>query len=660
MQLITNSQIPAKLLWPTRILIMAMLLLTFGLMIHPLGDPDVFIHLRDGRHWVENNLHVDKEPFAYTVPGKSIERMEVLFRIGLYLTYKVGGYSLLTLVKAVAMTISVFLLGLLVYRRWPHLGVVGFLLAIAIVAPMNRIMPERPYVITYLLLPMVMLLIDIYRRTDAKQERSIRKYLWFIPLVTIPWANLHPGFIVMFGFLGAQILDDSIAFWRTQDIFFRQRAIWLSIIFALSFVAGAVNPVGFHMYTFVLETTASDDFMKYLTEWAPPVFSREPLFFILLISVWLAQLFALRKTRLFDLIPMLAFSYLAVKSYRNMPLFFFAALPPFADHLQYLWQKYFPKISFSQNFRRYSLYAGSAFIGLLLIFTTSTGYAFRLGEIPGMFPKNGLQWLMEHPIKGRLLTHDIWGGYTGWATRGQIQVFIDGRFPLFGEKLYAEYRKIIWGDPQQCLALLDKHNIQGLLISPKNEIKLFYQLWKSRNWALVYWDDVCSLYVRKTEAHKSLTVPFQYFAIDPKRNPYFNPAVPEMALQEAQRAAEISPNSFLPWFFVGELHLQLKQPEKAKRAFAEVLKRAPKHIASMYNLGVIALQEKRLETAENYFLASLKLYSSDKQMARTYYMLAITLKENPKRRREARSWAKRALKLLPSWKEAQALVNELQ
>ena len=198
------------------------------------------------------------------------------------------------------------------------------------------------------------------------------------------------------------------------------------------------------------------------------------------------------------------------------------------------------------------------------------------------------------------------------------------------------------------------------MVSPKNEIKLYYQLWKSRNWALVYWDDVCSLYVRKTESHKSLIVPFQYFNIDPKRNPYFNPASPKKALREARRAAEIAPDSFLPWFFIGELQLHLKQPEKAKQAFAEVLKRAPQHIASLYNLGVISLQEKRLETAENYFRASLKIASSDKQMARTYYMLAITLKDAPNRRKEARTWAKRSLKRLPAWKDAQALVQALQ
>jgi len=655
-----SPTIPTNLLWPTRILILSMVLLALGLLIHPLGDPDVYIHLRDGRYWVEKGLQVDKEPFAYTVPEKHIERVEILFRIGIYLAHQIGGYSLLTLLKALAMTAALFFLGLLIYRRWPHLGIVGCLLALAVLAPMNRIMPERPYVVTYFLLPLILLLLDKYYRTDAKKEVKSGKKLWFIPLLVIPWANLHPGFIVLFGFLGAQLLDDMVSYWRTQDQFYQRRIFRLSLITGTSFLAGAINPIGFSIYTFVIKTTGSHDFMKFLTEWAPPRFAQEPLFFILLGSVWSAQILALRRIRLVDLIPMAAFSYMAVKSYRNMPLFFIATLPPLAEHLQFLWRKYFPHLKLTFRIRRLGLFLGSGISLTILIWASITGYAFRLGEIRNFYPAQGLAWLMDHPINGRLLTHDIWGGYTGWITQGQIQVFIDGRFPLFGEKLYSDYRKIIWGDPQSCLALLDRYKIQGILVSPKNDIRLYRQLWKSRQWALIYWDDVCLLYVRKTDTHRSLIKAFQYKAIDPKKNPYFNPAKPELALQEARRAAEIAPDSFLPWFFIGELLLHQHRTAEAERALAKVLKRAPRHVGALYNLGVIAHQEKRFKKAEHFFRAAIKSQNQGKIYARTCYMLALTLKQSPRRRQEALHWAKRALNTLPAWKAAEILVRELE
>jgi len=277
-----------------------------------------------------------------------------------------------------------------------------------------------------------------------------------------------------------------------------------------------------------------------------------------------------------------------------------------------------------------------------------------------MYPKDGLIWLQSHPINGRLLTHDIWGGYVGWMTEGRVQVFIDGRFPLFGEKLYADYRKMIWGDPKWCDHLLKQYNIQGLMISPKNDIKLYQALWKSGEWALIYWDDDCLIYARRGIENRSVIAPFQYQALDPKKSPYFNPARPEAALQEARRAAEISPQAFLPAFFVGELALRAGQATAARQAFEMVLKKAPRHAGALFNLGLIAKQDQKLETAEHYFRAALRsVPRSGALYGRVCYLLAETLKESPPRRREALRWARRARQALPQWPEAGKLVREL-
>ncbi|MCD4812261.1 tetratricopeptide repeat protein [bacterium] len=653
---------PQNLTWPTRIFVISLLLLAIGLLIHPLGDPDVYIHLRDGRFWVENHFQVDKEPFGYTIPDKPLERVEVLFRAGIYLTYQLGGYNLLIILKAIAMTAALFFLGRLIYSRWRNLGLTALLLGLTVLAPMNRIMPERPYVITYLLLPFILILLDQYRNARAEQTQASARRLWIIPLLTIPWANCHPGFVVIFGFLGAQFLDDLFHYWRTRQPQFRKRLLHIGMISSVTLLAGALNPIGFSIYHFVITTTSSHDFMKFLTEWAPPKFAQEPFFFFILGAVWFSQLAAIRKTRLVDLIPMAAFSYLAIKSYRNMPLFLIAAMPPLAANLRFLWQRMFPMQKLSGIFRNRALLAGSALVIILLGVAALTGRAFRFGEMTHMYPARGLDWLLKHPIQGRLLTHDIWGGYTGWMTHGRIQIFIDGRFPSFGEKLYSDYRKMIWGDPRHCIPLLDHHNIQGILISPKNDIKLYQALWKSGKWALVYWDDNCLLYVRKDPQNDSLLKFFQYYAIDPKKSPYFNPARPVLALQEAKRAAEITSQAFLPRFFMGELYLKTNDPKLAEQAFQAVIDRAPNHSGAWYNLGVLALQNKQYQNAEQMFRKALKHFprGRNKMFARTAYMLAETIKSDPHRRREAYQWAQKALKAWPAWMDAIQLIHELK
>lgn len=643
--------------WPARLFVASLLVLAFGLMLQPLGDPDVYIHLRDGRYWVEKDLRPGPEPFAYTVPDKQIEKVEVLFRIGIYLAYRLGGYSLLIILKALAMTTALWLLGWLIYRRWPNLGVAALLLAAAVVAPMTRIMPERPYVVTYLLLPWVMLAMEQFRSQDSPSSRLA---LWLLPLAVIPWANLHPGFVVLFGFLGSHWLETALALWQAPTPDGKRRFWHLSGVMAASLLAGAVNPLGFDLYRFVFDTTASQDFMRYLTEWAPPTWSEQPLFFVLFGVTWLAQILAFRRTRLADLLPLLAFSYLALKSYRNLPLFCFAALPPLADNLRWLAGRLPWRLAFAAPRRRLSLLAGTGLVAAVLAVSAVAGYSFRLGLIPNLYPAQGLPWLLKHPLNGRILAHDIWGGYIGWISNGGLQVFIDGRFPLFGEKLYADYRKMIWGDPQECLALLDRYGIQGLLVSPKNEIRLFQQLWKSGQWILVYWDDDCLIYARNHQGNLPVILPFGYVAVDPKKNPFFNPAKPELALAEAQRAATIAPESILPQFFIGQLQQQLGRPEQARRAFDQVLQRAPRHAGAWFQLGMLARQEQKPEEAERLLLRAFRCEPTPAWRGRISYFLADTLRADPKRLGQALAWARRSRAFLPAWEPAAELVKELE
>jgi len=645
--------------WPARLFIAALLLLAFGLLIQPLGDPDIFIHLRDGRYLLEHRFQVTTEPFSYTASQKPFETVEWLFRTGLYLTWQAGGYNLMIVIKAVLMTAALFLLGGLVYRRWRNLGMTALLLGLGVLAPATRLFPERPYVFTYLLLPVVLLLLEKLRRASAQEEPAARRSLWLIPALVVPWTNLHPGFMVLFGFLGAQMAQDGLDAWLTRDPRAGHRFRTLGLIFIASLLAGAVNPMGFGLYTFSLEMMNSKEFLRFITEWAPPTLSGEPFFFALLGGAWLALLLNWRGVKLYDLLPLAAFSYMAVKSYRNIPLFVIAALPILAGNLAALKQRFFPHREMNPAQRKQGLLVGCAATVLLLAFASSAGWAFRLGELPRFYPQDGLAWLQRQPFQGRLLTHDIWGGFTGWATHGKTKVFMDGRLPTFGERLYADYRRMIWGDPELCLPLLQRYQIEGVLVSPKNDLKLFQQLWASREWALVYWDDVCLLYLRRTEANATLIGRYGYQAVDPKRTPYFNPNRPDLALLEVLRAKDLAPRSFLPRFFEGDLHLRFSRLAESRKALQSALNLAPGHAASYLNLGLIAQRENRPEEAERLFHRVLDLEAEPILTALACYQLSTLMTQDPLRRNQALVWAQRAVKAAPEWEQSRKLLAEL-
>lgn len=652
---------PARALEPAAwFFIGALALLAFGLLIQPLGDPDVFIHLRDGRHWIESHFRVANDPFSYTASEKPFDRIEAWFRIGLYSAWTLAGYDGLIVGKALLMTAALGLLGILIYRRWRNLGATAVLLGLAALAPMSRLFPERPYIFTYLFLPLVLLILEAEDAAPSSPAPHRPWLLWSLPLLVIPWVNLHPGFMVLFVFLGARLLSDGLAYLRKRGPEVRSRLLRLSAVTGLCLLAGALNPLGFSIYRYVVEHLGSREFMTFITEWKPPTVGGEPVFFILLGLAWAAQAANWRRTKLTDLLPLAVFSYMAATAYRNIPLFVIAALPPLAGHANDLRARWFPRAQIPVSRRRLGLWAGGAAALALLGIAAASGWAFRPGLLPAFYPEAGLRWLEEQRFQGRLLTHDIWGGYTGWQTHGRVKVFMDGRLPTFGEALYRDYRKMIWGDETECRPLLARYQIEGVLVSPKNDIGLFRQLWMSGEWSLVYWDDVCLLYVRRQGANEDLASRAGYYAVDPKHTPYFDLKHPDEALLELRRAAAAAPASFLPHFLEGDLLLRLKRFDESRSALERSLRLSPGHAASCFDLGLLAQQVNRPEEAEHCLRRVIRLRNDQALYALACYHLGALLSATPLRRTEALRWAREAVRALPEWEQGKQLLNRLE
>lgn len=642
------------------VFIAACLLLACGLLVQPVADPDVFIHLRDGRYLLEHGFQVDREPFSYTASDKPFETVEWLFRTCAYGVWRAGGLNLLIFLKSLALTAALFLLGRLLYRRWPNYGGVTALLALGALAPLARFFPERPYVVTYLLLPLVLLWLEDLRAAPPGRMAAAHRRLWLLPLLVVPWANLHPGFLVVFGLLGAQGAEDAWLAWgRRKDAAAANRLRTVAAVSLAAVAAGMINPMGFGLYTFSFGMMGSREFMRFILEWAPPTLAGEPVFFGLLALAWLALAANWRRARLADLLVLAVFSYMGVSSYRNIPLFVIAALPGLAGNLADLRKTWFPKATFPAAWRTRALW-GSALLALLLLAAAgASGWALRGGMLPGFYPEGGLRWLSARPFRGRLLTHDIWSGYTGWATHGTIKIFMDGRLPTFGERLYADYRKMIWGDPRECLPLLDRYRIEGVLVSPKNDLRLFQRLWESGEWSLVYWDDVCLFYARRRGENADWIAPLIYSDVEPKRTPYFNPDGMERALAEVRRAQAAAPWSFLPYYFLGDLQLRLGRLASARADLTRAIRIAPRHAASHLALGLLCLQERKPAEAEAEFRTVLRIGDDRTLAGVASFHLGTILAADPLRRREAVRWADRAVKLLPDWEQARTLRETL-
>ncbi|NTV53381.1 MAG: hypothetical protein HGA76_10280 [Candidatus Firestonebacteria bacterium] len=621
----------------------------------------MFLHLRDGRFWLETGLRVNLEPFAYTVPGMPFEKAEWLYRLGLYALYRAGGFNLLILLQAALGTLTIFLLGKLMLRRWRHAGAVAGLLALAVLAPLTRMFSVNPNAVTYLFLPLVLLRLEDYRETGGTVPRGDAG-LWKLPVLTLAWANLHAGFLTLFVFLGAYLLDDGWHAWRQRDRAALHRVKTLSVVSVLIFLAGGVNPQGFGIYAHALNWLGFSAETILPGKGAVPALGEAPFFFILLALAWSAQLLNWSRMRLRDALPLLVFSYLALRAYHTLPLFFLAALPPLTQNLADLRAHFRPSAQREPRAQGAGWWLGGALALLILITAAGSGYAFRPGEIPRMFPQGALSWLEQHPLSGRLLTHDTWGGYAGWRTHGRLKIFLDNRFSPFNETLRDDYRKMFSGDPHECLPLLDRYSIQGVLVSPKNDLRFFQTLWGSHLWTLVYWDDVSLLYVRNSAANVKMLRDFAFVAVDPRHTPYFNPSLSDQALAEIRRAQTQAPDSFLPFFFEGDLALRKGNFPASRAALERSRTLAPAHPPTLLNLGILDRKENRLPQAEVRLRQVLNMPADTPVLGMAAFQLALLLSQeaDAARRREAGQWAEKALLWMPGWEPALDLKQRLQ
>lgn len=589
-------------------------LLAFGLQVHPLADPDIYMHMRDGRYWAETGLKLGAEPFAYTVPDQPMDKIEVLFSVGLYGLWQLGGFRALIIVKALAMTLAFGLLGLLLYRRWPNLAVAAGLAAgVQLLPTLLFFFRERPYVSTYLFLALAMWLLDRFRSAPHRTLAEALRGLWWLPALTPLWANLHPGFIVLFVVLGAHLAEDGSAPLRSsRDAGASLRFQALGLASAAAFLTGALNPLGFGVYTYVFQHVGSEAFATFISEWNPPQFAKHWDFFLLLAAVWAVQAAGWRRWRLSDLLPLALFSYLAIQSYRHIPLFVLSALPPTVSLLR-AWLSPAGRKPFLP-LPRWSWLAGAGTALLCLAAAAALGRAARLTELPDYYPQAGVAWMKQHPSQGRWFAPMAWNGYLGWETHGEKQVFIDGRLMMFGGKVFDDYIRISTGD-RQCLSLLDQYQIQGILsysedpTGHENHLKLFSRLVESGQWALVYWDHVCHVYVRRGGPNQPLIDRFEYRAVTPwKPSPYhFLLSDLDLTLQEIQRARAEAPGSYLPRFFEGQIYLNRNQNQDAEQMFREALALDPSLYTAYYNLGLVAIRQGKRAEAEKALRKALAL-----------------------------------------------------
>ncbi|HKO32186.1 MAG TPA: hypothetical protein VJY85_00415 [Candidatus Limnocylindria bacterium] len=326
-----------------------------------------------------------------------------------------------------------------------------------------------------------------------------RRWLIALPLITVAWANLHAGWVLVFLLGGAVLLGEAAdrLLRRTVE---GQPLSWralrdLGVALLISAAALVINPNGVDLYRYPIDTVGMQTLSRYVLEWYPA--SLDNLFGQLLaafVAIVVIPVLVVGRHRLrsADALILVGLTVMAFQAIR-----FLLILGPIGGAIAAVVLS--PIISNSAFGRRIApilarlstpragrfgtvnmiLIAGVAVLGIGIALARVYPAAAER-EVAQKLPVGAVAWMDGHDPGARIFNRYEWGGYIGQHRPGQ-PIFMDGRADVYGDDLIAMYVSVIGlqGDPQR---VLDRYGIDHVVLPP--------------NWKLAQWLDHSPLWQR--------------------------------------------------------------------------------------------------------------------------------------------------------------------
>lgn len=472
----------------------------------PLSSADLWWHLASGREIWRLRAIPRTDPFSFASdPGRWLDH-GWLFQTIVWPLHELGGALLLQALQvALVFGIAFFALRQLRRDAVPQAAAL-VVIALAMAAAKPRL-TLRPELVTLLLLA---ILLGWLRRSAA----GARWPAAAAAAMALLWANLHPG--VVLGTLLVLVWFAAEAAARFRDgtamrPLLREHAVRL-LTFSLPL---AITPYGIEsvLFPFRLRAlVASPGFVN--PEWEPPTFERLPLLWISAAAV--ALLFLARAAGRIDIgddasrwarpAVAIVLAVFAFQYQRNVGAWG-AALPFLAG----------PEVAaaaraLSANARR----ALIATAGALAVYSLVTFQPPGLGINKEEIPVDAVEFAREAGIRGRMFNQARFGGYLIWRLYPREKVLIDGRNEVY-TRLLPRIAEAV-GDGRAWTRFLADERIEWAIIgynNPPQQVTVMtpagprpggarpfgYLHFPPRQWALVYWDDVAMVLVRRAGAN---------------------------------------------------------------------------------------------------------------------------------------------------------------
>ena len=508
----------------TRAVWIALLLLVAAFGYRAFDSTDTAVHVLAGREMLETHRVLDSDPFSFTVRGAPwfVNQWipEIIFAV-VHDAFGIRGLVWLRVVLLCA-TFGILASALSGDPR-VRLAARVIVLVVALYAS-YRLFIVRPLLFSSLFLAILVAILESFRRGGKDR-------LLLVPLVFAVWVNSHAGYVfgaILFAAtLGAEAIKH-FAGGRLGPSLGARAIRRLALVFAGSIaasvvVASLVNPRGFRTVLLPFGLLKSDFFLKIIGEYQPA--DRTDLFFWILVGILLVGLVARlisrgpRGSDLTDWMTTLPFAYQAWQTHRVIFPFVIVAAPAAARGLSFLIDSIAaaarrPRTSrpaAASGVSRASVAVSAVLAAMLLGLAASRAARdpfFGDGLSPVTYPREAcLRLLREGRFRGNLFHNDVWAGAVALYGWPRYPLFIDGRLEVYGEPFWRDvyFRVLGCGDGWE--KALERYGVNAALLrvgSPGRRDRIGSVLREHPDWALVYWDELAMLYLRRIPQHAAL------------------------------------------------------------------------------------------------------------------------------------------------------------
>jgi hypothetical protein len=464
-----------------------------------LNDADLGFHLKSGEWIVENHWAPSTDSFTATRSGQPYLDMEWLYQLFLYLGYRLGGYSLLTLGHTALALLAFFVLWVRLKGTGSPVGMMVPVFIVAVLASEDRFR-VRPEVLSWVLLGLTLWILET-------RARGGKDRLGLLPVLQWVWINTEGLFFIGPAVMGIYLLSE----WFDG----KNKDPRLGRIFLFSLGACLLNPhllKGLAFPLSFLSALGSSEVFKYMVREFQPPWTYVPAPFASVPGfLWAYKLFSLfliggiavtfKQRRLRDELMAGFFFLFSVSAIRNIPLFMLACAPLAVQCWKDLPWPWLKKSSDRLLFKPLTAVALALFIlGFCARVITSAHYVdnrlsdrFGWGLDPLAQPEEACTYLARNHIEGKVVNDLDSGDWLDW--RGPVKPFIDGRLDVMGTEFFTEYaRSQLEGGLG---TLLIDHPADILLFNPLLTPQWMADLQARSDWRLVHLDGVAAVYLKK-------------------------------------------------------------------------------------------------------------------------------------------------------------------